>query len=32
VYEKLGIHSRAELGALLASGALLSDEVIRDLD
>ena len=32
VYEKLGIHSRAELGALLASGALLADEVIRSID
>jgi len=32
VYDKLGIHSRAELGALLASGALLADEVIRSID
>ena len=32
VYEKLGIHSRAELGALLASGALLADEVVRGID
>jgi DNA-binding CsgD family transcriptional regulator len=32
VYEKLGIHSRAELGALIASGALIADEVARSID
>ena len=32
VYEKLGIHSRAELGALIASGALIADEVARSVD
>jgi DNA-binding CsgD family transcriptional regulator len=32
VYEKLGIHSRAELGALIASGALVVEEVVRTVD
>jgi DNA-binding CsgD family transcriptional regulator len=32
VYEKLGIHSRAELGALIASGALVAEEVARSID
>ena len=32
VYEKLGIHSRAELGALIASGALVAEEVVRQID
>ena len=32
VYEKLGIHSRAELGALIASGALIAEEVARSVD
>jgi DNA-binding CsgD family transcriptional regulator len=32
VYEKLGIHSRAELGALIASGALIAEEVVRSID
>jgi DNA-binding CsgD family transcriptional regulator len=32
VYEKLGIHSRAELGALIASGALIADEAARPVD
>ncbi len=32
VYEKLGIHSRAELGALIASGALIADEIARSID
>jgi DNA-binding CsgD family transcriptional regulator len=32
VYEKLGIHSRAELGALIASGALIAEEAARSVD
>jgi len=32
VYEKLGIHSRAELGALIASGALIAEEIARSVD
>ena len=32
VYDKLGIHSRAELGALIASGVLLGEEIIRAVD
>ena len=32
VYEKLNIHSRAELGALIASGALIAEEIARKID
>ena len=32
VYEKLNIHSRAELGALIASGALIAEEIARQVD